>query len=134
MEQHRSNPACAACHSVMDQLGFAMENFDAVGRWRTNDGKEVIDASGELPDGSRFNGVEELKQLLSTERREQFVRCLAEKMLIYATGRGTEYYDKCAIDKIMLDAKSHDYKFAYLLAAIIESDPFQRMGHREESL
>ncbi len=134
MEQHRSNPACAACHSVMDQLGFAMENFDAVGRWRTNDGKEVIDASGELPDGSRFNGVEELRKLLSTDRREQFVRCLAEKMLIYATGRGTEYYDKCAIDKIMSDTKSHDYKFAYLLAAIIQSDPFQRIGHREESL
>ncbi len=134
MEQHRSNPACAACHSVMDQLGFALENFDAVGRWRTRDGKDEIDASGELPDGATFNGVEELRHLLVQDRREQFVRCLAEKMLIYATGRGTEYYDKCAIDKIMADAQSHQYKFAYLIAAIIQSDPFQQIGHREEAL
>ncbi len=133
MEQHRVNPACAACHSVMDQLGFALENFDAVGRWRTRDGRDEIDARGELPDGSKFNGVEDLRALLSNQRSDQFVRCLAEKLLIYATGRGTEYYDKCAIDKIMADAKSYNFKFAYLISAIIESDPFQRIGQREGS-
>ncbi|MGB7323613.1 MAG: DUF1592 domain-containing protein, partial [Rubripirellula sp.] len=126
MEQHRSNPACAACHNMMDPLGFAMENFDAVGQWRTRDGRDEIDASGKLPDGTEFNGVGDLRRLLSTQRREQFVRCVAEKMLIYALGRGTEYYDKCAIDKIMDDSSRRDYKFAYLLAAIIESEPFQK--------
>lgn len=131
MEQHRTNPACAACHSVMDQMGFALENFDPVGRWRTRDGSEEIDTSAELPDGTKFKGVEELRQMLATERGEQFARCLAEKMLIYATGRGTEYYDKCAIDKMMSELKNRDYKFAYLLLAIVESDPFQRSGFRE---
>ncbi|TWU51216.1 hypothetical protein Poly59_28070 [Rubripirellula reticaptiva] len=131
MEQHRSNPACAACHNMMDPLGFAMENFDAVGQWRTRDGRDEINASGKLPDGTEFNGVGDLRNLLSTQRREQFVRCVAEKMLIYALGRGTEYYDKCAIDKIMDDISRRDYKFAYLLVAIIESEPFQKQGHRE---
>lgn len=131
MEQHRDNPACAACHNMMDPLGFALENFDAVGQWRTRDGRDAIDASGKLPDGTEFVGVDDLKRLLSTERRDQFVRCLAEKMLIYALGRGTEYYDKCAIDKIMADVQRNDYKFAYLLAAIIESEPFQKQGYRE---
>lgn len=131
MEQHRDNPACAACHNMMDPLGFALENFDAVGQWRTRDGRDPIDASGKLPDGTAFVGVEDLKRILSTERRDQFVRCLAEKMLIYALGRGTEYYDKCAIDKIMADVQRSDYKFAYLLAAIIESEPFQKQGYRE---
>ncbi len=131
MEQHRNNPACAACHNMMDPLGFAMENFDAVGQWRTRDGRDLVDASGKMPDGTQFTGVADLRQLLSTTRRDQFVRCVAEKMLIYALGRGTEYYDKCAIDKIMADVQRADYKFAYLLAAIIESEPFQKQGHRE---
>ncbi|MEP1643150.1 DUF1592 domain-containing protein, partial [Rhodopirellula bahusiensis] len=131
MEQHRSNPACAACHNMMDPLGFALENFDAVGRWRTRDGRDVIDASGLMPDGTSFDGINGLRELLTTQRSEQFVRCLAEKMLIYALGRGTEYYDKCALDKITADVRSHDYKFAYLIAAIIESDPFQKQGYRE---
>ena len=131
MEQHRDNPSCAACHNMMDPLGFALENFDAVGQWRTRDGRDEIDASGKLPDGTQFTGVDDLRKLLSTERKDQFVRCLADKMMIYAIGRGTEYYDKCAIDKIMLDVARHDYKFAYLIAGIIQSDPFQKQGHRE---
>ena len=131
MEQHRSNPACAACHNMMDPMGFALENFDAVGRYRTRDGRDEIDASGEMPDGTRFVGVEGLRKLLATERRDQFVRCLAEKMLIYSLGRGTEYYDKYAIDSIMEKVRSKDYRFAYLIAAIIESDPFQKQGYRE---
>ncbi|WP_430454272.1 DUF1592 domain-containing protein [Rhodopirellula europaea] len=131
MEQHRSNPACAACHNMMDPLGFALENFDAVGRWRTRDGRDEIDASGSMPDGTSFDGINGLRDLLTTQRSEQFVRCLAEKMLIYALGRGTEYYDKCALDKITADVRAHDYKFAYLIAAIIQSDPFQKQGYRE---
>ncbi len=131
MEQHRANPACAACHNMMDPLGFALENFDAVGRYRTRDGKDEINASGEMPDGTSFRGAEGLRELLAVERREQFIRCLAEKMMIYALGRGTEYYDKCAIDEIMARVETKNYRFAYLIAGIIESDPFQKQGFRE---
>ncbi|MEM9643922.1 MAG: DUF1592 domain-containing protein [Planctomycetota bacterium] len=131
MEQHRSDPACAACHDMMDPLGFALENFDAVGKWRTRDGRDLIDASGRMPDGTEFDGIDELRTHLSTERREQFVRCLTEKMLTYAVGRGTEYYDRCAIDEIVEQCRTKDFKFAYLIAAIIESDPFQKQGFRE---
>jgi hypothetical protein len=131
MEQHRANPACAACHSMMDPLGFALENYDAVGLWRDREEGEEIDASGQLPDGTNFRGVGELRDMLVTERKDQFTRCLAEKLLIYAIGRGTEYYDKCAVDQIVLEAQQHDYKFAYLIAGIIKSDPFQKQGYRE---
>ena len=131
MEQHRANPACAACHNMMDPLGFALENYDAVGLWRDREEGEEIDASGQLPDGTDFRGVGELRDMLVTERKDQFTRCLAEKLLIYAIGRGTEYYDKCAVDQIVLEAQQHDYKFAYLIAGIIKSDPFQKQGYRE---
>ena len=131
MEQHRANPACAACHNMMDPLGFALENYDAVGLWRDREEGEEIDASGQLPDGTNFRGVGELRDMLVTERKDQFTRCLAEKLLIYAIGRGTEYYDKCAVDQIVLEAQQHDYKFAYLIAGIIKSDPFQKQGYRE---
>ncbi|MEO1525305.1 MAG: DUF1592 domain-containing protein [Planctomycetota bacterium] len=131
MEQHRDNPACATCHSMMDPLGFAMENFDAVGRWRKNDGRDPIDAAGALPDGTKFSGVEDLRTLLVTKRKQQFIRCLAEKLLIYAIGRGTEYYDRCAIDEIVARCTANEDRFAYLIAAIIESDPFQKQGYRE---
>lgn len=131
MEQHRSNPACAACHNMMDPLGFALENFDAVGRYRKRDGRDEIDASGEMPDGTTFNGAEGLRDLLATQRKDQFVRCLVEKMMIYSLGRGTEYYDKCAIDQIMTQIRSKDYRFAYMIAGIIESEPFQKQGFRE---
>lgn len=131
MEQHRDNPACATCHSMMDPLGFAMENFDAVGRWRSIDGREPIDANGTLPDGTEFSGVGDLRRLLVTKRKQQFIRCLAEKLLIYAIGRGTEYYDRCAIDEIVARCEDNDDRFAYLIAAIIQSDPFQKQGYRE---
>lgn len=131
MEQHRQNPACAACHQMMDPLGFALENFDAVGRWRTSEGGEAVDASGELPDGTVFEGAGELRNLLVGKREQDFVRCVVEKMLIYATGRGTEYYDQCALDQIVEYTKQNDNQFAYLIAGIILSDPFQKQGHRE---
>ncbi len=132
MEQHRSNPACAACHNMMDPLGFALENFDPVGQYRQRDGATLIDASGKLPDGTAFDGVEGLRNVLSTQRSEQFVRCVIEKMMTYAIGRGIEYYDKCAVDKIMSDAKNQNYKFAYIVAGIIESDPFQKQGNEND--
>jgi len=131
MEQHRTNPACAACHNMMDPLGFALENYDAVGRYRKRDGGSDIDASGRMPDGTEFVGADGLRRVLATERREQFVKALIEKMMTYAIGRGVEYYDKCAVDKILSDARPNDFRFAYILAGIIESDPFQKLGERE---
>ncbi|WP_146523973.1 DUF1592 domain-containing protein [Novipirellula artificiosorum] len=131
LEEHRANPACAACHNMMDPLGFALEHFDAIGRYRNLDGEQPIDASGKLPDGTEFSGIEDLRRILSQQRGDQFVRCLAEKMLIYAIGRGTEYYDKCALDEIMGDLRQNDYRFADLVSSIIESEPFQSQGSRE---
>jgi hypothetical protein len=131
LEQHRADPACAACHKLMDPLGFALENFDAVGQWRTQDGGQAIDPSGELPDGSRVNGITQLRQTLLTKNKEQFARCVTEKMLTYALGRGLEYYDKCAVDKIMAALQKNDYKLSTLIIEIVKSDPFQKKGERE---
>ncbi len=131
MEQHRSNPACAACHKMMDPLGFALENFDAVGQFRTRDGQDEIDASGEMPDGTQFQGASGLRELLGSQRKEQFVRCLVEKLMTYSLGRGTEYYDKCAIDRIMSETQANEFRFVDVIIGIIESDPFQKQGFRE---
>jgi hypothetical protein len=124
MEQHRTNPSCASCHERMDPLGFGLENFDAVGAWRTLEGKEKIDASGVLPGGQSFNGPAELKAIL-LGRKDQFVHCLADKLLTYAIGRGTERTDRCAVDAIARDVAAADYRFSALVLAIVRSEPFQ---------
>jgi hypothetical protein len=125
MEQHRANPNCAVCHQRMDPLGFAFENFDAIGAWRDNDAGQPIDPSGVLPDGKKFNGPAELKKVLQ-QKQDLFRRCLAEKMLTYALGRGLEYYDKCAVERICEQlARNHD-KTSSLILAIAHSDPFQK--------
>lgn len=121
---HRENPSCANCHAKMDPLGFALENFDAVGAFRTKDGAFEIDPSGELPDGQKFAGPAELKQIL-IEKKELFARCLAEKMLIYALGRGLEYYDQPTIDRIYAALEKNDYRFSTLVTEIARSDPFR---------
>jgi hypothetical protein len=126
MEQHRANPACAVCHKVMDQLGFALENYDPVGRWRTEDEVGAIDPRGELPDGSSFMGSKELQATIRTAMRGQFVRCLSEKMLIYALGRGLEYYDECTLDQITSRLRDNEFRFSELVIAICESDPFRK--------
>ncbi len=126
MEQHRADPNCAVCHQVMDQLGFALENFDAVGRWRDADDGQPVDASGALPGGQRFSGALEMQRVIRDDMREDFVRCLTEKMLIYATGRGLEYFDECAIDKIVEDLKSKNYAFDELIQFIAASEPFRK--------
>lgn len=129
MEQHRANPSCAVCHKVMDELGFALENYDVVGRWRDTEEGNPIDATGELPDGAKFNGASELQQTVKTKMRDQFVRCLTEKMLIYALGRGLEYFDECTVDKIMGHAKDKNYQFSELILAVVSSEPFlKRQG------
>lgn len=125
MEQHRKDPSCASCHARMDPLGFGYENFDAVGRWRTRDGRHPIDASGELPDGSKFNGPRELKSILLA-RKELFAKCFTEKLLTYALGRGTERSDRCFIEEIAKKAAASDYRFSVVVLEIVRSDPFQK--------
>lgn len=129
MEQHRANPSCASCHSLMDPLGFGLENFDAIGAWRDRDGAFAVDASGKLPDGSSFQRPRELKAILK-QKKDEFVRCLAGKMLTYALGRGLEPNDRCAIDDISDGLAKSDYKFSALIHAIVASDPFQKRRSR----
>lgn len=131
MEQHRADPQCAVCHVKMDPLGFSMENFDAVGRWRTHDGQFEIDASGVLPDGQTFNGPAEMREILLTTGRDEFARCVTEKMLTYALGRGVEPSDSLYVDQITQALSEGQYKFSSLISAIIQSEPFQkRSGKR----
>lgn len=125
MEQHRSNPACASCHARMDPLGFAFENYDAIGAFRKKDGVFDIDPAGELPGGQTFSGPDELKKILA-EKRDLFARCLAEKMLTYAIGRGVEYYDRPVVDKIVKRLGEQDYKFSALISEIVLSEAFQK--------
>jgi hypothetical protein len=132
MEQHRADPACASCHKLMDPLGLALENYDAVGRWRTTDKGSPIDTSGELPNGESIKGPGDLIRTLREKNADQFARCVTEKLLIYALGRGLEYYDRCAVDKIMAKLTKDDYRFSTLIFEIVSSDPFQRKGVREE--
>jgi hypothetical protein len=124
MEEHRTNPACAACHSKMDPLGFAFENYDAIGHWRTKDGKFLIDASGTLPDGRNFKGPGELKALLRNERGV-FAECVIEKLLTYALGRGVERYDRPVVKQIAERAAAQEYRFSALVLEIVNSLPFQ---------
>jgi hypothetical protein len=124
MEQHRSNPDCAVCHDKMDALGFAFENFDAVGGWRTKDGTFPIDPSGTLPDGRSFRDPAELRALLRAEP-DKFRRCLAEKLLTYALGRGVDSADRCAVDQIVKTTAEHGDTFAEMVLAVVKSDPFQ---------
>jgi hypothetical protein len=125
MEQHRKDPGCASCHARMDPLGFGYENFDAVGRWRTRDGKHAIDPSGELPDGSKFKGPAELRTILLA-RKDLFTKCFTEKMLTYALGRGTERSDRCFIEEIAKKVAANEYKFSVVVLEIVKSDPFQK--------
>jgi hypothetical protein len=132
MEQHRANPACAGCHARMDPLGFAFENFNAVGAFRKKDGNFDIDPSGTLPDGKTFKGPAELKAILK-EKKDLFARNLAEKMLTYALGRGVEYYDRPTLDRICAALAKNDYKFSVLVTEIAKSEPFRLRRGKELS-
>jgi hypothetical protein len=131
MEVHRKNPACANCHAKMDPLGFGLENFDAVGAFRAKDGEFAIDSSGELPGGLKFNGPAELRKILLA-KKDQFTRCLAEKMLTYAAGRGVEFHDKRAIDAIVEQTNRGESKFSALVTAIVKSDPFRMRPGKDQ--
>ena len=133
MEQHRADPNCAVCHVKMDALGFALENFDAVGAWRLFDGKHPVDANGQLPDGGKFNGPSELATYLRVNMQEEFVHCMAEKMLTYALGRGLEFYDQCAVDKIVEELSKNEHRFSSLILGVVRSDPFQHQGAKRSN-
>ena len=124
LEAHRANPACASCHNKMDPIGYGMENFDAIGQWRTKDGEFPIDNAGTLPSGKSFAGPKQLKGILLGQKN-LFVHNLSEKLMTYALGRGIETTDRCNLDTIADDVASHNYKFSALVTAIVTSEPFR---------
>jgi hypothetical protein len=126
MEQHRANPACAVCHRTMDAIGFGLENFDAIGVWRDRDGKEQINASGQLPGNKQFEGASELMAILAQEKKEAFARCLTEKILTYALGRGLVSFDRCVVNDAVSELERNDYRFSALVAAVVTSDAFTK--------
>ncbi len=129
MERHRADPMCAGCHTRMDPLGFAFENYNAIGQWRTHDAGQVIDSSGSLPGGKLFKGSSELKEILMGNR-DTFAECLAEKVMVYALGRGLEGYDRRALKQITSNLAANDYRFSALVSGIVNSVPFQ-MGRAD---
>jgi hypothetical protein len=124
LEKHRSNPTCASCHSRMDVLGFGLENYDAIGRWRTMDGKFPIDAGGTFPNGKSFVTPAEMRALLKSELPD-FARCLTQKMLTYSLGRAIERYDRPVVNHIQRKLAANDYRFQTLIYEIVQSLPFQ---------
>ncbi len=125
LEQHREKPMCKSCHQRLDPLGFGLENFDAIGRWRESDGGARIDAGGQLVTGERFGMATELTDVLVNQKRDEFVRNLALRMLTFALGRGPEYYDKCAVDQIVREMERNNYHFSSLVLGVVKSVPFQ---------
>ncbi|MBL9123729.1 MAG: DUF1592 domain-containing protein [Planctomycetaceae bacterium] len=133
MQQHRENVSCAACHQRMDPIGFGLENYGAIGAYREQDGEAAIDASGELPDGSKFNGPAELKQVFRAKSAE-FRRALTDKMLTYALGRGTEPYDRPAVEQIAGALEADGDRFSRLILAVTTSQPFQMRQARPAAI
>jgi hypothetical protein len=130
LEQHRMNPTCASCHARMDPLGFSLENYDAVGAWRTQDGQFPIDSSGTLPDGKSFKSAEDMIAILQSEKTA-FTEALTEKLLTYALGRGVERADRPAVKTIAAKVAANQYRFSNLILEIANSLPFQkRKGDR----
>ena len=124
IEQHRASPACAGCHKIMDPIGLAMENFDAVGRWRASDEGVAIDASGQLVDGTPLKGPASLRKAL-LDRQDVFIAALTEKLMMYGVGRETKYYDMPAVRSVMRDAAKNRYRFSDLILGVVKSAPFQ---------
>jgi len=124
LEMHRNNPQCAACHRNMDPLGFGLENYDAIGRWRDMDGKFPVDASGTLPDGRRFATAGEMRSLLVSQL-PQFSRTLTERMMTYALGRGLEAYDQRTVEAVNRAMAADGYRLRTMVHQIVRSVPFQ---------
>ncbi|HEX9004878.1 MAG TPA: DUF1585 domain-containing protein, partial [Blastocatellia bacterium] len=132
LEQHRASPVCASCHARMDPLGFSLENFDAVGAWRSQDGKFPIDPSGTLPDGRAFKNAEELIGILKTQQGA-FTEALTEKLLTYGLGRGVERHDRTTVKKIAANVAANQYRFSSLVLEIVRSLPFQRRTEEKQT-
>jgi len=130
MEEHRANPACSSCHKMMDPIGFALENFDGIGKWRTTEAGQKLDASGQLVDGSKIDGVATLRDSL-LRYSPQFVRTITEKLLTYALGRGVDYEDMPTVRSIVRQSAAGDYRFSSLVLGIVKSAPFQ-MNRKSE--
>ncbi len=130
LEEHRRNPACATCHRVMDPLGFSLDNFDAIGQWRTKEAGLPIDASGQLADGTKINGIADLRAAL-LKHPERFVGTMTEKLMTYALGRGLEYYDMPVVRGIARDAGQNDYRFSSIVMGIVKSTEFQMKRSHE---
>ena len=126
LELHRADALCSSCHTRMDPLGLALENFNALGMWREQERGNKIDTKGQLITGEAFTGPSDLKKVIKTERREDFYRCLAEKLLTYALGRGLDYYDVHTVDQIVERMEKEEGRFSALLMAVVESSAFQR--------
>lgn len=133
LEIHRSDPACASCHRLMDGIGFSFEHFDGIGSWRDNDNGRPIDPNGELITGEAFDSPASLATVIATDRREDFLRCVAVKTLTFALGRGLDYYDAPALDLIIANAKDRDLRFSAFIHATVESVPFQFRRFDESS-
>jgi Protein of unknown function (DUF1588)/Protein of unknown function (DUF1585)/Protein of unknown function (DUF1592) len=129
LELHRSKPLCSSCHNRMDPLGFALENFNAMGMWREKERGQPIDAAGRLATGEEFSNVRDMKKVLAGKYRDDFYRCLTEKMLTYALGRGLEHYDVETVDRIVERLGREGGHFSVLLSGIVESAPFQKLRH-----
>jgi hypothetical protein len=129
---HRANKLCASCHERMDPMGLAMENFNALGAWRDTEAQQKIDPSGELITGEKFADVRELKHVLVTNRKMDIYRCLTEKVLTYALGRGLEYYDVETVDRIVDQLAKENGRMSVLLMGVIESAPFQKLRTQRE--
>ncbi|HVK59096.1 MAG TPA: DUF1588 domain-containing protein, partial [Candidatus Kapabacteria bacterium] len=126
LELHRSSPLCSSCHTRMDPLGLALENFNALGVWREKERGQPIDPSSKLITGESFDDIKGLKKILAEKRSMDFYRCLTEKLLTYALGRGLEFYDVATVDNIVADLEKDGGRFNTLLMGIIESAPFQK--------
>ena len=136
MEEHRKNPACAACHRIMDPIGLSLENFDAIGAWRNRDGGTLgspIVATGELLDGTKVDGVVTLRKAL-LRQPELFVGTVTEKLLTYALRRGLAYYDMPAVRKIVRDAAAKNYRFSSIVLGVVNSTPFQKRIKTSEDI
>ena len=125
LELHRANASCAGCHAVMDPIGFALENYNGIGQWRSEDGGSQIDPTGKLPDGTEFSGPAGLKKAMTTVRSEEFASTVVERLLTYALGRGTEYYDQPTVRAIVRESAAGGYRMRDLVTAVVTSSPFQ---------
>ena len=123
LEQHRATPVCASCHETMDQIGFALENFDAVGQWRTMDGRWEVDATGIFPDGSTFDGAAEMVEIIAPQK--DLKHCVAEHMMVYALGRGLKDYDEPHLDHLVDDYINRGSGFQNLITSIVQSPSFK---------